>query len=188
MKMTFVIAATMAVFSSAAVNSFGQVKYIDKNTEVSFFSHTPVEDIEAKNTSAVSVMDAESGAVEFSVLIKAFTFERALMQEHFNENYMESEKFPKATFKGTIKNIGDVNFKADGSYTVALAGTMTIHGVSKEMTAVGTIKVNGSAIEAVSTFVVKPEDYKIEIPGVVKDKIAKEMQVKVDADYTVYSN
>ena len=177
----------MTIFSGVHLAN-GQSKYLDKNCDVSFYSKTPLEDIEAKNSSAVSVMDIETGALEFSVLIKAFVFERALMQEHFNENYMESEKYPKATFKGKIKNIASVKLKENGSYPVNVEGTLTMHGVSKEITTSGTLKISDGNIEALSAFTVNPEDYKIAIPSLVKEKIAKEIQVKVDANMQPYIN
>ena len=186
--MKLFIVALVAMMPAINLKSFGQGKYLDKSCDVSFYSHTPIEDIEAKNSSALAVLDAQNGTVEFGVLIKAFQFEKALMQEHFNENYMESEKFPKATFKGQIKNMSDINLKADGSYTADISGTMTIHGVSKEITSKATIVVKGDNINAKSDFVVSPEDYDIEIPGVVKEKIAKEIKVNVNADFAAYAN
>ena len=180
------VAATATLLVS--FNTQAQSKYLDKNCDISFYSHTPVEDIQAKNSSAVAVLDAQSGAVEFAVLIKAFEFEKALMQEHFNENYMESDKFPKASFKGQIKNIGDVNFKANGTYAVNVSGPLTMHGVSKEITITGKIVIADGSVQSLASFAVNPEDYKIAIPGVVKEKIAKELQVKVEANYQVYAD
>ncbi|MEO6167927.1 MAG: YceI family protein [Chitinophagales bacterium] len=188
MKTQLFFTAVVCLLLAAGSKAQAQNKYYDKNCDVSFFSSTPIEDIQAKNSSSVSVIDIGSGAMEFSSLVKAFEFPKALMQEHFNENYMESEKFPKASFKGNIKNISDVNFKADGSYPVTVMGTLTIHGVSREVTTTGTIHVKGSSIQALSAFAVNPEDYNIDIPGVVKEKIAKEIQVKVDANYQPYVN
>jgi hypothetical protein len=188
MQIKFLLIAPIIILLFKNNDSQAQSKYFDKNCDVSFYSHTPVEDIEAKNSSAISILDIQSGTLEFAVLIKAFEFPKALMQEHFNENYMESEKFPKASFKGQVKNISAVNFKADGSYPVTVTGTLTMHGVSKEITTAGTIKVNGGNFQGVSSFKVNPEDYKIAIPGVVKDKIAKELEVKIDATYVPYVN
>lgn len=182
MKNTISKVALVLLFSITTTSGFAQ-KYIDKTTEVSFFSSTPMEDIDAKTSSAVSIIDASTGAMEFAVLIKAFQFEKELMQEHFNENYMESEKFPKASFKGKITNLSDVNFKQDGTYPVDIAGTLTIHGISKEVNVKGTVKVAGGKVTANSDFRVKPQDYKISIPKVVEEKIAEEIKVTVSADY-----
>ena len=126
--------------------------------------------------------------MEFAVLIKGFEFKKALMQEHFNENYLESDKFPKATFKGKIVNNSDVNYKKDGTYKVKTKGQLTIHGVTKEVEADGTIEVKGGKIVGTSTFNVNPEDYKISIPNLVRDKIAKQIKVTVKADYQPMNN
>lgn len=187
MRMPFKSSITFLMLLGAAFNSSAQNKYFDKNCDVSFVSNAPMEKIEGKNTSAVSVLDISTGTLEFSVLNTAFEFRQALMQEHFNENYMESEKYPKATFKGQIKNFSSVNFKVDGSYPIDVSGTLTMHGVSKEIGTKGTVNVSGGVIKSVSTFSVKPEDYKIEIPGVVKEKIAKDIEINVSADYVPYT-
>ena len=186
LKSLFSIVTAGLLFTSAA--SYAQSKYFDKNSDVSFYSHTPIEDIDAKNSSAVSVLDVQSGAIEFSVLIKAFAFDKALMQEHFNENYMESEKYPKATFKGQVKNISSVNLKADGTYTADVSGTLTMHGVSKEISTTATFIVKGGSLDASTAFAVNPEDYNISIPGVVKEKIAKQIEVKVSSNFQPYVN
>lgn len=188
MKFRFALSILMVTMLSMTTTLHAQSKYFDKNADIVFLSSTPLEDIEGKNASAVMVTDIASGAVEVSALVKAFSFEKALLEEHFNENYMESEKFPKATFKGKIKNISDVKWTADGSYKIDIAGTLTIHGVSREITTPGTIRVKAGAIQALTSFIVKPEDYNIEIPGMVKDKIAKEIEVKVDASLQPYLN
>ena len=103
------------------------------------------------------------------------------MQEHFNENYMESDTYPKASFKGKIDNIAAVNFKKDGSYNSTVTGDMTMHGVTKKITINVTIKVAGGKITATSKFQVAPEDYKVVIPNTVRDNIASKIDVTVDA-------
>src|SRR5690606_1652063 len=114
--------------------------------KVSFHSDAPLEKIEAHNASASTVLDAASGNLEWAVLIQGFQFEKALMQEHFNENYMESAKYPKAKFKGKVDNWSSVNLGKDGDYPVTVSGTMEIHGVSKPITAEGRITVKGGQI------------------------------------------
>ena len=141
-----------------------------------------MEKIEAKNSTATCILDTESGRIEFAVLIKAFQFEKALMQEHFNENYMESDKFPKSTFKGNIENISAINFQKDGSYQTKVKGELTIHGVTKEIESEGTFTVKEGKINAISAFQVQVADYKIEIPSVVKDNIAKTVAIDVQLD------
>lgn len=156
-----------------------QTKYFTKKGKISFYSETPAEKIEAHNNRVTSVLEAESGKLEFSVLITAFEFEKALMQEHFNENYMESSKYPKATFKGSITNIKDIDLKKDGTYNVSIKGDLTMHGVTKNITEKATITVKGGAISAESTMNVALKDYNIKIPSVVGQKIAEVIQVKI---------
>ncbi|MGB6037898.1 MAG: YceI family protein [Cryomorphaceae bacterium] len=159
-----------------------QTKYFTRNGTVTFFSSAPMEDITAENYNATAVLDAETGALEFSVLMKSFNFKKALMQEHFNENYVESDKFPKSTFKAKIVNMDEIDLSKDGSYPAKVEGEMTIHGVTQSMNPEGTIVVKDGAVNLESKFIVKPEDYKIEIPDVVREKIAKEIEVTVMAD------
>lgn len=160
-----------------------QGKYYSKNAAVDFSASTPLEDIEAKSSSGVVILDAETGRIESSVLVKSFQFARALMQEHFNENYLESSKYPKATFKGEITNLSAVNFKKDGTYKVKVKGTMDMHGVQKEMTTDGTLTIAGGKVtKASSEFIVTVADYEIKIPSVVADKIAKEVKVNVSSE------
>lgn len=159
-------------------------KYITKNGHIWFYGETPLEEIEAHNRQVVSSLDASNGEMAFVLLNKSFEFKRALMQEHFNENYMESDKFPKANFKGKIDNLGKIDFKKDGTYPAEVSGDLTIHGVTKHVTTKGTIVVKGNTIAANSKFLVVPTDYGIRIPSIVENKIAKEMQVTVDMTYS----
>ncbi|HKL03598.1 MAG TPA: YceI family protein [Cryomorphaceae bacterium] len=172
---------TIALIGISAVCT-AQGKYFTRNGTIEFFSTTPVEDIKAENFNATAVLDAASGAMEFSLLMKSFNFKKALMQEHFNENYVESDKFPKATFKGKVTNLDEVDFTKDGSYPATVTGDMTIHGVTKPIETTGTIEVKGGKVITESKFMVSPEDYDIEIPGVVRDKIAKEIEVTVSTE------
>lgn len=156
-------------------------KFMTKNGYIGFYSHTPLEDIKADNNQVATILDASTGEIVFQVLMKSFKFEKALMEEHFNENYVESEKFPKATFKGKIINLSEVDFSREGSHNVNVQGELSIHGVTNNITIPGEIEIMKDGVKASSKFVVKPEDYKIEIPGVVREKIAKEISVTVDA-------
>jgi polyisoprenoid-binding protein YceI len=114
--------------------------------------------------------------------MKSFKFEKALMEEHFNENYVESEKFPKSTFKGKITNLSDVDFTKTGVYKVTVEGELLIHGVTQNISTPGEIEITGDGVKARSKFFIKPEDYKIEIPSVVRENIAKEITVTVDVN------
>ena len=159
-------------------------KYISKTGHIWFFSHTPVEDIEAHNHQAASILNASNGEIQFSMLIKGFEFKKALMQEHFNENYMESDKIPKASFKGKITNVSSIDFKKDGTYPAEVSGDLTVHGVTKPVTTKGTIEVKDGKITAKAKFITSPKDYDIKIPSVVEKNIAKEIEVNVDVSYS----
>lgn len=168
-----------------ATATFAQ-KYFTRSANISFYSDTPMEKIEATNHQATSVVDLEKSEMVFSVLMKSFEFEKALMQEHFNEKYVESDKFPKAQFKGTFKAEKTVDLSKDGEYPVAVSGTMNIHGVDKEVQTKGTFTVKGGKLMGKAEFMLKLADYDISIPGVVKDNIAEEVKITVDATYEPY--
>lgn len=155
-------------------------KYFTREGKITFTSEAPVERIEATNQSATAVLDAASGRLEFAALIKAFQFEKALMQEHFNENYMESDTYPKATFKGQIENAASINWGKDGSYPVQVSGDLTIHGVTQKLSTAATIKITNGLPSATADFTVAVADYDIEIPAVVADNIAKEVTIQVN--------
>lgn len=159
-------------------------KFMTKNGYIGFFSHTPMEDIKADNNQVVGVLDISTGEMVFQALIKSFHFDRALMEEHFNENYMESDKIPKSIFKGKISNLSSVDFTKPGTYDVTVEGDLTIHDVTNKITTKGTIEVVSGGINATSKFNIVPEDYKINIPGVVRDKIDKNLGVTVTMKYT----
>jgi polyisoprenoid-binding protein YceI len=165
---------------------FGQVsgaqaqKFFTREGKVSFFSSAPMEKIEAFNRQATAVVDLSSGAMEFAVLIKAFQFEKALMQEHFNENYMESTKYPKATFKGSVVEPSRINLQKDGVYSVVVKGKLTIKDVTKDVETEGVFTVSKGLLSATAGFRVAVADYHIEIPKLVAEKIAKIVDVKVD--------
>jgi polyisoprenoid-binding protein YceI len=168
----------------AAFLMFGNIaqaqKFMTKNGNISFFSSMPMENIEAHNKQVNSAIDSKTGDFVVKVLIKSFEFEKALMQEHFNENYMESDKFPNATLSGKIKNIAAIDFTKDGSYPADVEGKLTIHGVTKDVSEKGTITVKNGKVNAVSTFNVTLADYGIEIPNTVVNNISKTLEIKVD--------
>jgi polyisoprenoid-binding protein YceI len=170
----------MMVLLGAAIGAYAQ-KYMTRTGKVSFFSATSLENIEAFNNEVASVLDAKTGDVVFQVPIKSFKFEKALMQEHFNENYMESDKYPKAEFKGKVTDISSVNFAKDGTYNVKTTGKLTMHGVTKDVTVPGTITVKGKDVTTNTKFKVKTADYNISIPKLVEGKIAKEIEVTVNS-------
>lgn len=144
-------------------------------------SATSPEKIEALSKTGSCVVDAATGKMQWAVLVKGFQFEKALMEEHFNENYLESSKYPKATFSGQITNLNEVMLTKDGTYNAAVTGKMTVHGVTKDITTYGVITVAGGNIKLNAGFSIPLADYKIDIPSVVSDKIAKEVKILIDA-------
>jgi len=179
MKKGMLLAAALV----AGIMTFSQDRIFTRKGEISFYSKAPLENIEAHNKAAVSVIDKATGQLEFSVLMKGFEFEKALQQEHFNENYVESDKYPKASFKGKMADVSKVKFTTDGSYTVPVSGQLTLHGITKEVTANATIAVKGGLVSGHTEFTIVVDDYKISIPALVKDKIAKTVKITVNANY-----
>ena len=163
-------------------------KYMTRNGYIGFFSSTPLEDIKGDNNQVASVIDISTGEIVFQVLIKSFKFEKALMEEHFNENYLESEKYPKSTFKGKITNLAAVDFNKPGQYDVTVEGDLNIHDVTKKISVKGSIEIIPGGINANSKFNIVPEDYKIKIPSVVRNNIAKIIEVTVAIKYTPVEN
>lgn len=155
-------------------------KYMTKNGHIRFFSSTPMEDIEAHNRQVNAALDASTGDFVFKVLIKSFEFEKALMQEHFNENYLESHKFPNASFQGKITNLSAMDFSKDGTHNADIEGKLTIHGVTKDISEKGTFTVKDGVVQGFSKFFVKVADYEIKIPGAVVNNIAESIEVSVD--------
>jgi polyisoprenoid-binding protein YceI len=160
-------------------NSLAQ-KYTTEKTFVSFFSDAAIEDITAKNKKSTSLFNAETGDIAFSVPIKEFEFAKSLMKEHFNEKYMDTEKYPKSTFQGKVTGF---NPQASGVQNAKAQGKLSIHGVTKDVEIPGTIEKQGDKLLMKSKFVVKLEDYKIEIPQLLWQNIAEQVEVTVDFVY-----
>jgi polyisoprenoid-binding protein YceI len=173
----------LMLFIASAIFAPAQDLHITRTGKIVFHAGTSLEDIDAVNNEAASVINVKTGEIAFTVLIKSFHFKRALMEEHFNENYMESSKYPKSVFKGFITDIGNVNFSGDGSYKITAEGDLTIHNITKRVTVPAVITVTGGKIAATAGFKVKIADYNIKIPGVVADKISKEADIKIDCRY-----
>jgi polyisoprenoid-binding protein YceI len=156
-------------------------KYSVEKSYVKFFSSASLEDITAENTKSSGLFNESTGEVAFSIPIKEFEFDKSLMKEHFNEKYMESEKFPKAIFQGKIEGY---NAGATGSQAATAIGKMTIHGISQEVQIPGTFeKLNGKVIMK-AKFMVKLEDYKVKIPQLLWKNIAEQVQVTVEFNYS----
>ena len=174
----------IAIVLGLGATSIDAQKLLCRDGHVWFFSSTPMEDIEAHNKQASSIIDTESGDVVVQVLMKSFEFEKALMQEHFNENYVESDKFPKGKFKGKINNLSEINFTKDGTYTAIVEGVLNIHGVDKDVSTQATFTIVENKVRVQGKFVTSPSDFEIEIPAVVRDNIAKQMDVNFDMEFS----
>lgn len=148
---------------------------------ISFFSSTPVEDIQAKSNNCIAIINTSTDEIGFQVAIKSFVFERELMQEHFNENYLESDQYPYASFKGKL--LTPIDWKKDGTYEVEVKGILNIHHVAQERTIKGTITISKKSIRLMSNFDVACKDHEIKIPTLVFKKIAEVIQVKVEANF-----
>lgn len=156
-----------------------QGKYLTRAGRVTFFSASIVEDIEARNEEAAAAIDLGAAQVAFSIPIRSFQFKRTLMQEHFNENYMESDKFPKSTFSGKFIDLSVETLQLPGSHPVHMEGDLTIHGVTKHITVPGTLELKEGHILAFALFTVAPADYSIDVPLLVRDHIAKIVSIRV---------
>lgn len=178
MKKHFLI-ATILLITATGLNA---QKYITKNGRITFYSETPIETIEAGNVQVNSALDTQTGDFVFKALMKSFEFEKALMQEHFNENYVESDKFPNATFTGKVVNMADIDFSKDGKYVAEVEGKLTIHGVTKDIRENGTFEVKEGKIRGTSKFLVKLSDYDFKIPSAVMANIAESIEVTVDVE------
>lgn len=179
MKRLMILLLTLTVINT---NIHAQL-YFTKNGKISFFSKTSLEDITADNNQVISVLNIETGAIQFSLLNNAFHFPKAKMEDDFNENYIESNKYPKSTFKGTIADINNVNPAKDGTYNVNVKGDLTIHGVTKNIAEPATITIKDGKISAISSFKVLVKDYNIRVPSIVTNKISESIELTINCNY-----
>lgn len=171
----------LSTFLLSCLAGMGQEIYSCKAPKLSFFSSAPLEDISAVSERGVSAINIKTKAIYFKVYMNSFQFKKALMQEHFNENYVESEKFPFAEYKGKFAE--DVDFSKNGTYPVTVEGVLSLHGVEKSYKGKGTITVRDGKFNVNSRFNVTVADHKIKIPSLVVKNIAEVVEVTVNADY-----
>lgn len=153
--------------------------YMAKTCEISFFSASPLENIEAINKASKPLINIATNDVQIKIVISAFQFEKPLMQEHFNENYMESDKIPNAFFKGKINE--KVDWTKDGETKVTVTGKLTIHGVDKDRTVDGVVSVKGDQVTITSKFNVHIADHGVKVPSLYVQNIAEDVAVKINA-------
>lgn len=174
MKNTIIMLVALIGLSISATAQI----YQTASGKISFFSKTPVEDIDAKSNSTVVLLNTNNNEVVFKVQNTSFKFPNKLMEEHFNEKYMESEKYPNSIFSGKINET--IDYTKDGSYDITVTGKLNIHGVEQLRTFNGKVVVKDQSIQLISDFKVKVADHKIDIPKLVVAKIAEVIDVHVD--------
>ncbi len=179
MKKSLVLALSLISIASLAQ------KYVADKSTIVFFSDAAVEDITAKNTKSTSIFNVETGEIAFSIPIQDFEFAKSLMKEHFNEKYMETEKFPKSTFQGKI-----TGYEANkaGSQPATATGKLTIHGVTKDVEIPGTLEIAPEKVQLHSKFIVKLDDYNVKRPQLLWKNIAEQVEVTIDFTYKPHEN
>ena len=161
------------------VNCLSQDKFITRNGMIQFNASTPLETINPVNNHVSCILDSKTGKIAFQLKMISFKFDKALMEEHFNEKYVESEKYPKSTYVGEIINWNELDFSKE-KQNIKSKGILTIHGVDKEVEVSGTINFLKNNIEIKSEFSIVVSDFDIQIPKLVRDKISKEVRVIVE--------
>jgi hypothetical protein len=155
------------------------LRYTTGTGQATFFSTAPLEDIEALNSKVGAVFELATGQLAFSMLMRDFQFKNTLMQEHFNENYAESEKHPRARFSGKLLAVPTEAALMSGPQAVTVEGLLTIHGTTRKVRVPGTLQLRDNNLVVTSKFSVAPADYRIKIPALVRDNIAKTIDVSV---------
>ena len=171
----------LIIFICFSRGVFAQELFSVSKGLVTFYSHAPIEDITAENKQPGSMINMTTRDIAVIIPIRNFKFAKELMQEHFNEKYMESEKYPMASFKGMIAD--DVDMSKDGEVQATAKGIISIHGVEKEMTLTGIMKRNGNSISLVSDFKIAIKDFNITVPKLLFENIAEVIDVHVVLDY-----
>jgi polyisoprenoid-binding protein YceI len=167
----------VTIFLLAAVNAVHSQLYFTTTGFVGFYSKMPLEDIKAENNQVYAVVDVTKKSLAFSMLLNGFVFTKELMQEHFNENYVESDKYPKATFIGSYAD--NIDLSKGGDVTINVSGTITLHGISKPFTTTATLNLNNGVLTGKANFQLLPGDFNIEIPSLVRNKIADKMDIHI---------
>jgi polyisoprenoid-binding protein YceI len=181
MKKTIMVLSLLSVVTFAVA----QKKKVTSSANITFDATTPKDALpKADNKTVIASLNIKTGETAFEALIKNFTFSNPTIQEHFNEpKWMDSEKFPKATFKGKITNIAAVNLKKDGTYTADVSGNLTMHGITKPVTTTATIVVKGKQITTTSNFTAALADYGISSPAIAAGKLAEVAKINVTASF-----
>lgn len=179
MKNSIIIALLLIGFQAIKAQN-----YMTKEGSIALYAETPLLIIDGKTQSAGSILNGTTGEVAATVLLTSFKFKEALLEEHFNENYVESHKFPKSQFKGKITNWSSVNISKDGTYPITIEGDLTMHGETRPLKSTGTIVVAGGKVSASTEFLVSLENYKIKVEESYKDRIPDKIKLTLKFNYT----
>ncbi|MCM4152814.1 YceI family protein [Arenibacter sp. N53] len=179
MKEIYIIIINLLVLNCVSA----QGKFLTKDGYVSFFSHSVVEDIKADNNQVLSIVDSDTGEIAIQLLMRSFMFKKALMQEHFNENYVESYKYPKATFTGKIMKFNELD-ELKGE--TEIVGTLNVHGRDKEISTKVNVEIIKDEIILKGDFSVEVADFDIKIPAIVENNIAKTIKVNFELRHKPY--
>lgn len=176
------------ILSLALVLSTGLLFAQKKTTTsavVNFDATTPIDKLpKAENKTAIASLDTKTGKLAFEITIKNFTFSNPRIQEHFNnEGWMNSDKFPTATFTGELTNLKAINFGKDGTYPAIVLGDITIHGITRPMEANGSIVVKDGKITATSDFKIRLEDFGVNGGAIAAGKVSKEPAISISAEF-----
>jgi polyisoprenoid-binding protein YceI len=165
------------LFAISLLGNVSAQKFTVEKSSVVFYSHATIEDITAENKKSSAIFNVETKEIVFSIPIAEFQFAKSLMQEHFNEKYMDTDKYPKSTFKGKVSGF-DSN--SSGAQNAKAAGKLSIHGVERDVEIPGTIEKSGDKLLFKSKFIVKLEDYKVDRPQLLWQNIAEQVEVTID--------
>ena len=176
----------LLILLSCSVISVYSQKQITKNGTIQIFSETPLFTIDGVNKKVASILDTDNGEIVASTLVRSFKFEEALVEEHFNENYIESHKYPKAVFKGKIVNYKKADFAKDGNFNETIKGKLTIHGQTKDITEKVNITIKNGNIAATAEFNVSLKEYEIKVEKAYKNAIKDAILLKIKFNYKPY--
>ncbi len=171
----------------SAIGAMAQEKFLTRTGHIKFFSEAPLENIEAHNRQVTAIVDASKGSLAFKVIMKSFEFEKAAMQDHFNKQYLHTDKFPEARFEGTLTDPTALNVKKDGVYKVGVEGKLTIHGVTRDVRETGTIEVKGDNVITRAKFSIKLSNYDVKVPSDYVRKISQNIEITVDCTLSPYN-
>jgi polyisoprenoid-binding protein YceI len=163
---------------------FAQKKTTTSGT-INFDATTSTDALpKADNKTVIATLDTKTGAIAFEAMMKNFAFSNPKIQEHFNApNWLDSDKYPTAIFKGTITNLKEVNFKKDGTYSGNVEGELTIHGVTNTVKTTADFVVAGKSVNGKTAFTIALSDYKVDGPAIGAGKVAKEPKITVAVDF-----